>query len=138
MLQKIDEHTKRLLDLADFIEKDVSYHQGNWNTCICGMARKMLGVGIEDYGTSPACHSAWAREALQISDNEARELFSNFANPSREDAARVVRNFALTGHVDWRKANNLNWLWGYMEQRTNGQVDSEVLSRSEPVPVSVS
>lgn len=138
MLQKIDEHTKRLLDLADFIEKDKTYHQGNWHTCICGMARKMLGVSFEEYGSSAISHSEWGRDALQISDNEARELFSNFGNPSQEDAARVVRNFALTGHVDWRKAGALNWLWGYRrEQRTNGQVDSEVLSRNEPVPVSV-
>lgn len=135
MLMKIDERTKRLLDLADFIEKEKTFYQGNWTTCICGKAQKMLGA---EYGGNAACQTEWACEALQINADEARELFSNYGNPRQEDACRVIRHFALTGQVDWRKASNYSWLWGtYKEQRTNGQVDSEVLPRNEPVPVSV-
>lgn len=103
MLQKLDEHSKRLLDLADHIEKSETFNMREWCNCIAGHAVRLFGEPSEsDYDCSER-----ARQLLWLDDIEAHDLFcpSDGNNPpevrlySREQAASALRHLAITGEI---------------------------------------
>lgn len=120
MLQVIDKRTKRLLDLADFIERSDDYNQLDWCTCIAGQAYRMLHGKHWRDGRDPTVRVEIA-DAFDIDPLSAVSLFVGDGSYTKHQAASTVRHYALTGNVDWSIGDD----------RTGDQV----LPDAEPVPV---
>jgi hypothetical protein len=138
MLQTPDRSTKRLLDLADHMEKvpPEMYHQPVYNTCtgrgcIAFHAAEMLGIVVS---------FAEMKDRLGISQEQANLLFHADAGiksvmglmtkgPTPTDAAKAIRHLAVTGEVPkW-------WTTFVPEVRRDDHPASDVLHDLEPVPV---
>lgn len=105
MLQQPDKATKRILELADFIEKlpPDQYNQSTYGTasetgrCICGWLLHNIGHPVSDY--------KYAADLLGLDPYATQKLFGG--NPLRTrwpttaDAAKVLRHLAVTGEVNW-------------------------------------
>jgi len=107
MLQKVDKRTSRLLDLARHIDglEDEDFCMGVWESCICGHACRKYGASDRTLATGA--------ELLDIPTEDALLLFcpplvSN--KTDRTEAVRVLRHYALTGEVAWKKAPTENML----------------------------
>lgn len=106
MLQKLDVATKMLLDLADDIEKSDKFDMRQWCDCIAGHAVRKYGEPHYTYDTKAA-----AARILGLTDDQAGELFQPRETDwmghavvrelTREQAAKGVRHFALTGEVEF-------------------------------------
>src|SRR5262245_18012226 len=105
MLKKLDIETKRLLELADEIERTPRhFDMGNWCDCIAGHAVRLFSDNsISFLNTREA-----AKTVLGLTENEATDLFQprdpNSDHPAvwcvtRFQASAAVRRFALTGEV---------------------------------------
>ena len=104
MLQIPDIHTKRLLELADRIERLSigEFDMSNWCKCIAGHCSKMYPNGRDNERDA-------ARELLGITHEQADQLFSppdhrdkrEVMAYTRAQAARALRHLAVTGEVSW-------------------------------------
>jgi hypothetical protein len=94
MLKVLDGKTKKLLDLADYIEMldDDDFDMSSWSKCIAGHACRRIG--------SEAGMSQGVR-ALGITDAEGLKLFTptGLHSCKRMEAVRTLRNFAITGEI---------------------------------------
>jgi hypothetical protein len=99
MLQQPDKYTKRILDLADFIETlpPERFSMGSWgNTgeprCICGWLLHREGFfRLDDW------HEAGDR--LGLDELQASKLFTSANQWNGREAARVLRHLAITGEL---------------------------------------
>jgi hypothetical protein len=95
MLQVPDKHTKRLLDLADFIDnldrEQFSMRQWGQHSeprCICGWLLHNEGYHRMDDWKHAASY-------LGLDDETGSKLFSPENDWDQHDAARAIRNLAV-------------------------------------------
>jgi len=124
----LEEYDRRILRLADMIEKSETYDQRKWTcpgnakepcdtpACIAGHACVLTGAKSLSCDSwefdghiyeTPVLAQAW----MGLSDDEADELFTPSprlvngpdapCTPTPELAAKVLRNFVETGDVNW-------------------------------------
>lgn len=103
MLQSSKE-TQNILKLADFIENLSSdqynqrtYIDHNGGRCICGWVNYLNATMPKEW--VQAC------KYLGVTEDQGKILFAAHPwpalNPTKEQAARVLRHLAVTGEVNW-------------------------------------
>src|SRR5262245_26405754 len=103
MLNKLTDHQKKILDLADFIEHKVKiFDMGSFDTCIAKQCLIFSGERIDEYYATTI--EAFATDWLGLNHSQAHTLFytCSWANKGidKRQAATVLRHYALTGEVD--------------------------------------